>query len=72
MNLKQIKKYTPYNPKGTKIDGAEAKHRGTPAAKKRIIESAGVYHHCNSEIWTYNCQNLKLWKAIINGSIKIW
>ncbi len=27
-------KYTPYNHKGTKIDGVEPKHRGTPATKK--------------------------------------
>ena len=28
------KKYTPYNHKGTKIDGVEPKHRGTPATKR--------------------------------------
>ena len=27
-------KYTPYNHKGTKIDGVEPKHRGTPATKR--------------------------------------
>ncbi len=37
MKLKWMKKYTPYNHKGTKIDGVEPKHRGTPATKKRII-----------------------------------
>ena len=29
-------KYTPYNHKGTKIDGVEPKHRGTPAAKRGL------------------------------------
>ena len=29
-------KYTPYNSKGTKIDGVEPKHRGTPATKKGL------------------------------------
>ena len=28
-----VEKYTPYNRKGTKIDGEEPKHRGTPATK---------------------------------------
>ena len=28
--------YTPYNPKGTKIDGVELKHRGTPSTKKGL------------------------------------
>ena len=60
-------KYTPYNHKGTKIDGVESKHRGTPASKRGLS-----YHHCNSEIWAYNCQNIKLRQAIISRSIKIW
>lgn len=30
------KKYIPYNRKGTKIDGVEPKHRGTPAAKRGL------------------------------------
>ena len=29
-------KYTPYNHKGTKIDGVEPKHRGTPATKRGL------------------------------------
>ena len=29
-------KYTPYNHKGTKIDGVESKHRGTPATKRGL------------------------------------
>ena len=29
-------KYTPYNHKGTKIDGVEPKHRGTPATKRSL------------------------------------
>ena len=29
-------KYTPYNHKGTKIDGVESKHRGTPASKRGL------------------------------------
>ena len=29
-------KYTPYNHKGTKIDGVKPKHRGTPAAKRGL------------------------------------
>ncbi len=33
MKLKWMKVY-PYNHKGTKIDGVEPKHRGTPATKK--------------------------------------
>lgn len=46
-------KWTLYNYKGTKIDGVEPKRRGTPATKRGfIIESAAMYHHCNSEIWT--------------------
>lgn len=65
-------KYTPYNHKGTKIDGVEPKHRGTPATKRGLFESADMYHHCNTEIWSYNCQNIKLWQAIISRSIKIW
>ncbi|WP_317414248.1 hypothetical protein [Holdemanella porci] len=28
-------KYTPYNHKGTKIDGVEPKHRGIPTTKRR-------------------------------------
>lgn len=27
-------KYTPYNYKGTKINGVESTHHGTPAAKR--------------------------------------
>ena len=65
-------KYTPYNHKGTKIDGVEPKHRGTPATKRGLLESADMYHHCNTEIRTYSCQNIKLWQAIISRSIKIW
>ena len=49
-------KYTSYNHKGTKIDGVEPKHRGTPATKRGLFESADMYHHCNTEIWLYNCQ----------------
>ena len=29
-------KYTPYNHKGTKIDGVESKHRGTSASKRGL------------------------------------
>lgn len=29
-------KYTPYNHKGTKIDGVESKHRGTPISKRLL------------------------------------
>ena len=29
-------KYTPYNHKGTKIDGVELKHRVTPATKRDL------------------------------------
>lgn len=29
-------KYTPYNHKGTKIDGVELKHRGTPTTKRGL------------------------------------
>lgn len=29
-------KYTPYNHKGTKIDGVKSKHRGTPAEKRGL------------------------------------
>ena len=29
-------KYTSYNHKGTKIDGVEPKHRGTPATKRGL------------------------------------
>ena len=29
-------KYTPYNHKGTKIDGVEPKHRGTAATKRGL------------------------------------
>lgn len=29
-------KYTPYNHKGTKIDGVEPKLRGTPATKRGL------------------------------------
>ena len=65
-------KYTPYNHKGTKIDGVEPKHRGTPATKRGLLESADMHHHCNTEIHSYNCQNIKLWQAIISRSIKIW
>ena len=45
-------KWTLYNYKGTKIDGVESKHRGTPATKRG---------YCNTEIYSYNCQNIKLW-----------
>ena len=48
-------KYTPYNHKGTKIDGVEPKHRGTPATKRGLLESSDMYHHCNTEIHSYNC-----------------
>lgn len=30
-------KITSYNHKGTKIDGAEPKHRGTPATKRGLF-----------------------------------
>lgn len=29
-------KYTPYNHKGTKIDGVESKHRRTPISKRLL------------------------------------
>ena len=45
-------KYIPYNHKGTKIHGVELKHCGTPATKRG---------YCNTEIYSYNCQNIKLW-----------
>ena len=35
-------KYTPYNHKGTKIDGVESKHRGTPATKRGLSISRCV------------------------------
>lgn len=35
-------KYTPYNHKGTKIDGVEPKHRGTPATKRGYLISRCV------------------------------
>ncbi len=35
-------KYTPYNHKGTKIDGVEPKHRGTPATKEDYLISRCV------------------------------
>ena len=34
-------KYTPYNHKGTKIDGVEPKHRGTPATKRGLSKQQG-------------------------------
>ena len=36
-------KYTPYNHKGTKIDGVEPKHRGTPAAKRGLSNQQQKY-----------------------------
>lgn len=35
-------KYTPYNHKGTKIDGVEPKHRGTPSTKRGYLISRYV------------------------------
>ena len=44
-------KYTPYNHKGTKIDGVKPKHRGTPAAKKEDYQIQQVcIIYCNTEI----------------------
>ena len=34
--VKIDEKYTLYNHKGTKIDGVEPKHRGTPATKRGL------------------------------------
>lgn len=45
-------KYTPYNHKGTKIDGVEPKHRGTPAAKEdyRINRYVSSLQYRDSDI----------------------
>ena len=67
------KKYIPYNRKGTKIDGVEPKHHGTPATKRgllnqqvRIITAIQRFSHTISRILNYGNQ------SIIHRSIKIW
>ena len=65
-------KYTPYNHKGTKIDGVEPKHRGTPAAKRGLSNQQVCIITAIQKIRTYNCQNVKLWQAFIHRFIKVW
>ena len=50
-------KYTPYNHKGTKIDGVKPKHRGTPAAKLSNQQVLSLYRDSAHTI----AKTLKLW-----------
>lgn len=61
-------KYTPYNHKGTKVDGVEPKHRGTLLQKEACLISRYVLSLSFSD----SKKNIKLWQAIISRFIKIW
>ena len=65
-------KYTPYNHKGTKIDGVEPKHRGTPAAKRGLSNQQVCIITAIQRFGHTIARTLKLWQAFIHRFIKVW
>ena len=64
-------KYTPYNHKGTKIDGVEPKHRGTPATKKRIIRIRKIISHKKKNSHKIKKKPIKSYKMICMGAFHL-